>query len=132
MNLAVLVASAILLQPVFDEATEVRLAASGTDGHEVQWYLDGVLIASTQSGQATTALVPEGAFDLWATTEYDGTWRAIARPTDATGAPGVEYVQAWSGVHEKEPRGAPFVWPMVAILIGGALLVVAGRRPKRP
>lgn len=132
MNPVVLLASALLLQPVLDADMDLRLVASGTGGHPVHWYLDGERVATTTSGEATTVAFAAGSHDVWATTEYDGTWRALARPTGPVGGGQVGYVDGWSAAHEAE-TGPGFTAAPVILALAGFGVAAWGRfRPKRP
>lgn len=132
MNPLVLLASALLLQPVLDADAELRLAASATDGHDVHWYVDGVLVATTASGGAATVPFHAGTHDVWAITDHGGPWRAIVRPTGPIDGGDVAYVEGWSASHAPEPRPEFSAGPVVLALVGLTVAGVGRLRPKRP
>ncbi len=125
------VVAILLLQPVLAEDGPLRIAASGVDGHEVAWTLDGVEVARTTDREAAVIQVPAGAHELRAASSARGAWHALARPDGA--ADGAAFVPAWSATHEATPpdgasgRGVPPV-PLVLGLASAILLAWPRRR----
>lgn len=124
-----LVAAMLLLQPALDDAQEVRLVATGTGGERVEWHLDGERIAVTSDGEAAIVGMPEGSHRLWAVTNHDGAWSAMARP-DSVAGEGAHFVPSWTAHHPARESGfEPIPWVLGAV---GLMLCWPRRRPKRP
>jgi len=124
-----LLASMLVLQPIVDAATHVRLVSVGTEGHEVVWYLDGFEAARTRDGDPARVPLPAGRHELHAVTEHRGEWQVMARPepdgSEAT------YVPAWTARHvDQDPPPPPAAstvpaWAFpVALALGGAAVVL--------
>lgn len=126
-----LVAAMLVLQPILDEATPLRLATTGTGDLRVEWWLDGALVAETWDGQAATIQVGSGMHALTAQTTHLGPWAALARPEPA--GPGIAYVPAWSGRSEGVTPGAgeasrAFLQPLGVAVLAVALAGLAANR----
>lgn len=134
-------ASMLALNPVVDEATQLRLVSVGTDGEEVVWYLDGDEVARTLDGEAARVPVPPGDHELHAVTEHTGEWQVMAR-AEPEREGRASYVPAWTAQHRPGPgpgSGAAvhsvpgWAFP-VALAVGGAAFVLwpERRRTKGP
>lgn len=130
-----LLAAVLVLNPVLAEDADLRLAASGTDGHMVTWTLDGVPVAVTGDREAAIVNATAGAHELRATSLAQGRWHAVAR-LDGAGV-GAAYVPAWSATHEPEnvapvqrapARDLVPPLPVLAAIAAAALLLWPGRR----
>ena len=91
----------LVLHPVLDADGPVRVVATGVDGHEVVWLLDGQEVARTGEREAATLQVPAGPHELRAVSNATGRWTAMARPDGE--AAGAAYVPAWSATHDGSP-----------------------------
>lgn len=122
----------LLLNPVLADDGDLRLAATGVEGHEVVWVLDGTVVAHTADREAVTLAVTSGSHDLQAHSNATGRWQAVARPDPD--APGATYVPAWTAIHEPPDAARPAAgWPQPTLAFGlaalGMLLLLApGRR----
>ena len=144
-----LLLAALLLHPTLADDGHLRLVAVGTGGEDVEWSLDGEVVARTRDGEAARVAAGAGPHDLWATSASEARWRALARPDDAPES-GAEVVPAWTAVHELAEPGSRPAWllPVGAALGSVAVLVrpfqvgktyaalrsllQALRRPRRP
>jgi hypothetical protein len=93
MNPIGLLAGILVLQPVLDAPEPLRVVATGTGDHPVDWNLDGNLVATTADGEPGRFNASAGFHTLAATTQYNGPWQVLARPDPHAG--GVEYVASW-------------------------------------
>lgn len=137
-----LLAAAVLLQPVLASDGQLRLVAVGVGGAEVDWTLDGRLVATTGDGEAASVPASAGEHELWATSRSQAAWRALARP-DGAASGGAGAVPAWTAVHAAGDAGGapPWTWPLAGLAAAGAVLVrprilvrsllQALRRPRR-
>jgi hypothetical protein len=125
VNLLLVVA--LLLQPVLAEDGNLRFVAVGVE------------VAVTHDREAVVVAATAGRHDVWAVSEADAAWRALARPADAP-PDGAAIVPAWTAVHQPV-RGPP--WPSgllplasalaaVAVLVRPRSLLQAARRRLRP
>lgn len=130
MNLAVLLASALLVHVPIEDSTQLRLVAAGTDGQAVDWYVDQTWVASTPGGEAAT-IEANCPCDVWATTAFEGEWRALVRPTTGTGPGNMAYVDGWSNHHAPPTPGMPLA-PLTLVFVGLAMVFASRFRPKRP
>lgn len=138
MNAVVLLVSLLVLHPVVEEDTPLRLVATGTGDVPVHWILDGDAVAVTADGQAGHVNVSAGEHTVRAETDHDGPWRILVRPSPQ--GPGVTYVDGWSAQHTPAPaptgstplRDAADPVPLALAALGLALVLVPWRRPKRP
>lgn len=121
MNL--LIAAALLLQPVLAEDGDLRLVAVGTGGDEVTWTLDGRTVATTRDGEAAAIPASAGPHDLWATSEAQGPWRVLARPDGAV-AGGAGPVPAWTAVNVEPGESGPPAWLWPVATLAAALLAL--------
>jgi hypothetical protein len=122
LTIALLLAAALLLQPVLAEDGPLRLVAVGTGPEPVEWTLDGEVVARTADGEAARIDVAAGPHDLWAASAARGRWRVLARPDPAPAGGGAEAVAAWAAVHEPEPEPGGHAW---LLPVGAALGCVA-------
>jgi hypothetical protein len=106
VTLPLLLAAALLLQPVLAEDGALRLVAVGTGPEPVEWTLDGAAVARTADGEAARIEVTAGPHELWASSAARGEWRALARPDAAPSGGGAQPVVAWTALHEAEPPAA--------------------------
>ncbi|MHB1262053.1 MAG: hypothetical protein ACYC2H_10100 [Thermoplasmatota archaeon] len=144
-----LLLAALLLHPTLADEGHLRLVAVGTGDETVTWSLDGKVVATTRDGEAARVPATAGPHDLWASSESEARWRALARPDDRPAA-GAEVVPAWTAVNEPAAASGGGSWMLpagalagsVAVLVrpqqvgkaGAALrsLLQALRRPRRP
>lgn len=124
MNL--LLMAAVLLHPVLDEPTEMRLAAS-PDAGTVAWRVDGAEVGTTPPGGALRLRMAAGEHWVQAESGSETPWVAIARPDPQPGA-GATLVGSWHATAQPVPRAAEATAPdgslLVPGLLGAAALVV--------
>lgn len=88
----------LLLHPVLDEPSAIRLAAADVGPHEVAWSVDGVEVARTSDREAVLVHLGAGAHEVKAASDAPGPWQAMARRDAA--ADGAAYVPAWTARHD--------------------------------
>jgi hypothetical protein len=137
--------SVLMVHPVVDEDTSLRLVALGTEDETVAWFLDDEPVATTHAGQAVTLPVPAGSWQVRAETDHAGTWEIHVRPDPDRGE-GAMYVQGWSATNEPVLPGRASVldgvaatpalqdmrWLWAAALAGLVVALWPTRRPKTP
>ena len=132
-----LLAAVLVLNPVLAEDGDLRLVATGVEGHKVTWTLDGEAVAVTGDREAAVVAATAGAHEVRATSLAQGRWHAVARIDGV--AEGAAYVPAWSATHEPDrltavqrmPAGGRGLMPPVTVslaLAAAALLMLPGRR----
>jgi hypothetical protein len=117
--------AAVLLHPALADDGHLRLVAVGTGGEDVEWRLDGQLVATTRDGEAARVPASAGPHELWASSAAEGRWRVLARPDDRPASGGAEVVPAWTAEHEPPPSpgGPTWLLPAGAALGSAAVLV---------
>lgn len=132
MNWVWLLAASLFLHPVLEEDVALRFVARGVGDGSVEWYLDGVLVATTGDAEAVRVDAGAGEHDVWARTDHDGAWRALVRPEPRNGT-GAAYVPSWVAEHPGRPaQGGVPDWLPWALGGLGAGALVWPRRPKDP
>ncbi len=130
MNL--LLMAMLVVHPVVDEPTDLRMVAVGVDG-EVTWTLDGDVVARTTDREAATVHVDAGSHELIARSDTDAAWEIMARPEPR--GEGAAYVPAWTAKHEPTPAQADglrsWLWLIAAGVAAAALVVVPRVRDAR-
>jgi hypothetical protein len=122
-----LLASMLLLHPVLDDPTDLRLVAAGVGDHDVVWSLDGREVATTSDREAASVRVEAGRHEVVARTAHNGPWEALAR-AQPSGHHGAAYVPAWTARFDGTPEaegGLPdWLWAIPLLLVAaGAVLV---------
>jgi Penicillin-Binding Protein C-terminus Family len=134
-----LLAAALLLQPVLADDGELRFVAVGVGAEPVTWVMDGVEVATTRDREAVSVGAAAGRHEVWAVSDARGPWRALVRPADPP-PDGAVIVPAWTAVHEPTPDSGWPSWALplaatvaaVAVLVRPRSLLQAARRRLRP
>lgn len=98
-----LLASVLILHPVMDEPSDLRVVAAGVE-EPVEWELDGRLVATTGDREAASFPIGAGTHQLVARTDHEGAWEVMARP-DPQDPGTATYVPAWTARHVPTPAG---------------------------
>jgi hypothetical protein len=95
----------LLLNPVLEEPSALRMVAVGTGPEPVEWLLDGRVVATTLDGEAVTVQAGPGEHEVVARSRAAVRWTALVRSEPL--GPGMSYVPAWTAEWDGGSVGLP-------------------------